>query len=116
MKLYKNDSFSEYELKNKRASYARIVDMLVGDIVLCNNLPEIDPSIWDNAEFDLDDEIYQYYLCNLNDYDKKIAQECGLLFTYSDLLDLDVLCVDHYGTSWDYVLTDCEITDNIEEI
>lgn len=27
----------------------------------------------------------------------------GLLFTYSDLLDKYILCVDHFGTSWDYV-------------
>lgn len=118
MKLYKSDNFSDFELKNKRASYARIVKMLVGDIVLCNKISEIDYSIWDNMEFELEegDEIYQWYLCDISDYDKKIAQEYGLLFTYSDLLDCDVLCVDHWGTSWDYVLTQCEITDNIDEI
>lgn len=118
MKLYTSDRFSDYELKHKKASYETIVKMLVGDIVLCNKIAEIDYSVWDNLEFELeeDDEIYQWYLCNISDYDKKIAKECGLLFTYSDLLDCDVLCVDHWGTSWDYVLTECEITDNIEEI
>jgi hypothetical protein len=29
-------------------------------------------------------------------------------YLYSDLLDLYILCVDHYGTSWDYVY--CETT------
>lgn len=34
----------------------------------------------------------------------------NLLFVYSPKLDLYVLCVDHYGTSWDYVvcITDLE--------
>lgn len=114
--LINNNKMNDYEIKNKRASYRTIVDYFVGDIVLCNNIPEVDLSVWDNAEFDLDDEIYQYYICDLNDYDKAKAQECGLLFSYSDLLDVDILCVNHYGTSWDYVLTECELTDNFDEI
>lgn len=32
-----------------------------------------------------------------------LEQTFGLLFTYSDLLDKYILCVDHFGTSWDYV-------------
>jgi hypothetical protein len=40
----------------------------------------------------------------------------GLLFTYSDLLDCDVLCVDHWGTSWDYVLTGVKLFDNYEDL
>ena len=35
----------------------------------------------------------------------------GVIMSYSNLLDCDVLCVDHYGTSWDYVLTDCDLVD-----
>lgn len=111
MEIYKSDRLGQYELENKKASYRTVVEYFVGDIVLCNNITEVDQSIWDNAEFDLDTEIYQWFLCNISDYNKAKAQECGLLFTYSDMLDCDVLCVPHWGTSWDYVLTDCDIVD-----
>lgn len=40
----------------------------------------------------------------------------GLIIGYSELLDCDVLMVDHFGTSWDYVMTEAEITTNIDEI
>jgi hypothetical protein len=30
-----------------------------------------------------------------------------LKYTYSDMLDCYILCVTHWGTSWDYV--ECEV-------
>ena len=38
-----------------------------------------------------------------------------IIISYSDMLECDVLLVDHYGTSWDYVSTNIDITDDIEE-
>lgn len=109
MELLMKDSMGEYEKEKGRASYKTIVEYFVGDIVLCNRIIEVDQSVYDNAEFDWDEEIYQWYLCDVSDFNKKKAKECGLLFSYSDLLECDVLCVNHYGTSWDYVLTDCKL-------
>lgn len=85
--------------------------------VLCNNLPSIDPSIYDNMEFSLYDEeteteneIYQWFITDCSEWDKNfLAEHFGLLFTYSDLLDCYILCVDHWGTSWDYVYTETDI-------
>ncbi len=117
MKILKNNKMNEYELEHKKASYKTIVDLYVNDLVLCNNIPEVDTSIWDNVTFDdYEIEIYQYYLCNLSDWQKQKALEAGLLLSYSNLLDLDILCVDHFGTSWDYVLTDVEIVENFEDL
>lgn len=135
------------------------VEWLHNDMVLCNNIPEIDPSIWDNMmpEIDISEaedpvecpscgavssihpyydpdgdvsydwecdncgliwnpedekdndgqeyrEIFQWFLTSCSEWDVKYLRETfGLLFTYSNLLDLYVLCVTHYGTSWDYV-------------
>ena len=40
----------------------------------------------------------------------------GIILSYSNLLECDVLCVDHWGTSWDYVLTDVKLFDSYEEL
>lgn len=63
-----------------------------------------------------DVEIYQYYLCNIGQWDKEQCLKAGLILSYSDMLDCDVLCVDHFGTSWDYILTDVKLFDNYEEL
>lgn len=78
--------------------------------VLCNNIPAIDETIYDNMRFSLEDEdgdyieIYQWFISDCSESDVRYLEDAfGLLFTYSDLLDCYILCVPHYGTSWDYV-------------
>lgn len=119
--LLKNDKMRQYEKEQGWASYRTIVERFIGDIVLCNNIADVDPSIWDNMEYSEDDEekdidIFQYCLCDVGQYDKEFCQKCGLIFSHSDMLKLDVLCVDHFGTSWDYVLTNCKLFDDYEEL
>ena len=53
------------------------------------------------------DEIFQYYIVD-NDYNLKEANE--ILF-YCEELDLTIWGVTHWGTAWDYVLTDIDISD-----
>ena len=92
-------------------SYAEAVHWLHNSYVLCNNIPQIDETIWDNMEFDLYDEetdcfedIYQYYITDCSQSDVEYLQKhFELKFTYSDKLDCYILCVDHFGTSWGYV-------------
>lgn len=105
------------------------------DLVMCNNLPEVDPSIFDNARFSLFyyedeegniyedpseydgepeelyekyEEIFQYFITNFSLDEVEWMEEhfSGIRFTYSDLLDCFILCVTHFGTSWDYVYCD----------
>ena len=116
--LLKNEKMGEYEKEQGKASYKTIVDYFIGDkIVLCNNIANIDDSIFYNMENDNEDvEIYQYYLCNIGQWDKEQCLKAGLILSYSDMLDCDVLCVNHFGTSWDYVLTDVKLFDNYEEL
>ena len=142
-KLYvKMEDRNEQEAKTGYASYKRVIERHIQDLVLCNNIVDVDPSIWDNMgdnayfyvdedgeyrtkeEYDNDttgeiheefEEFYQYYLCNVSNYDLKMLKEYGIIMSYSDMLDCDVLCVSHCGTSWDYVSTDVELTENIEE-
>ena len=127
-------------------NYSVAVNWLHNDFILCNNIPEIDPSVFDNMRFslyrddddqdddednyddekdtpsyelhhpDCDREIFQWYLTNCSDEDVAFLEEhFGLLFTYSDTLELYVLCVDHFGTSWSYVHCDTDLENAIRE-
>lgn len=131
-------------------NFAVAVNWCNNALILCNNIPQIDDSIWDNFEsiVDLDYEseydengneispecpgcpecgtamkqrgpdmvcpkcdygegeveIYQWYVTDCSKWDMEYLRDTfGLLFTYSDLLDCYILCVTHFGTSWDYV-------------
>lgn len=139
--LLKSEKMGDYEKEKGYASYRTIVERFIGDIVLCNNIVNIDENVGffesnikyynekgeeitedeyledDNAYSEEDTpEFYQYYLCNVGQWEKEQLQKMGIYLDYSNKLDCDVLCVDHYGTSWDYVLTDVKLFDTYEEL
>lgn len=55
-------------------------------------------------EQDCADEIFQYYI--VSDNGAEILKECNEIVFYNEELDMYVWGVTHWGTSWDYVLTD----------
>ena len=64
------------------------------------------------------EEIYQWFLTDCGEDDVEFLRlHFGLLFTYSDKLDLWVLCVTHFGTMWRGVdwETDLEQAEYIEK-
>lgn len=137
-----NEKMGKYELEQGYASYKTLVDYYIGDIVLCNNITEIDESVYENLnieekyynendeeiteeEYYNDDNAYcdnsipdffQFYLCNVSQWEVEQAKKAGLILSYSDKLDCEVLCVDHWGTSWDYVLMNVKLFDNYEDL
>lgn len=119
-KIFVNeDMLNDYEKENGVVSYKTLVNRIIGDnLVLCNNIENVDPTIFDSVDlYNENDDIYQFYLCNLNEYAIELNKKLGspLIIGYSEMLDLDVLMVDHFGTGWDYVLTDVEFTTDIKE-
>ena len=100
--------------RNIETTYLTAVNWLHNTRILCNDICNIDVLFWDNCRFELEEgeEIFQFFLTNCTESDVEFLEEhFGLLFAYSELLDLYVLCVDHYGTSWDCVTcyTDIEL-------
>ena len=126
LKFYINEKkLNKYEKENKRISYKTLIDYLFNDsLILCNNITKlfytdingeyIEPILKVGQDYDENDEpqdIYQYFIVdfpNFNlDFMKKYCQNEIILY-YIDFLDCYILGVDHFGTGWDYVLTDFE--------
>ena len=106
----------------KYTTYRIATQWLHNSFILCNNITEIDESIWDNCRFEYEDEdgnprdIFQYFITDASESDVEYLEENfpDLLFTYSEKLDCFVLCVDHCGTGWDHVPT--PVSDELVEI
>lgn len=60
------------------------------------------------------DEICQYYIVSDNGAD--ILKEIDEIVFYNDVLDMYVWGVTHWGTSWDYVLTNVRCNVGYEEV
>ena len=136
LKMFVNTKdLNEYEREHNKISYKRLVNRLFTDMILCNDITKLfyneiggkytEPEVEIGYECDENDEyidIYQYFIVDFNSYTyeyilKKYAKQLGneFILYYIDQLDLYVLGVTHFGTGWDYVLTDIEPTDNINE-
>lgn len=107
------DEFTE-EMTGKpvRCTYAQIF-YPDSNMILCNSIPEAFPEMWEYIEngSDYDEEndeyreIYQYYI--IDDMTAQRLKECtDEIIFYIEKLDLHVLGVTHWGTSWEYTGTE----------
>lgn len=83
-----------------------------GDTLTPEEFDELDPEEQENY-WEYYNEIYQYYI--ISDYGAEILRDfTDEIVFYNDELGLYVWGVTHYGTSWDYVLTDirCNVKEN----
>ena len=118
IKMYNNKVFgykvSDYGLENGYLDYYTL-SKIVGDSVLNNAvIPYIGYYEWELAngyeedEYGNFEEVYQYYIISdngaqfLQDYTDEIVY-------YHSELDMYVWGITHFGTSWDYVLTDIKL-------
>lgn len=98
-------------------TYKLAVEWRGNSIIRCNHIFQIDNSLIENARFNMYDsddnpiEIFQTYITDCTESDVEyLEKHFGLLFTYSDLLECYILCVDHYGTDWGYVIVETDLT------
>lgn len=93
----------------RQTTYDKAVKFLHNNYILCNDITNLEDDYLD-FRFDLDsnDTIFQFFLTDCSEDDVNFLEKTfNLKFAHSEKLDLYVLCVDHFGTSWDYVPCDC---------
>lgn len=100
---------NSYELVNNRLSYK---NLFYNDdsLILCNNIADDYEYLELQSGFNNDDEyleVYQYYI--ITDNLAKRLIEINEIVYYHEKLDIYVLGVTHFGTSWHYVLTDLKL-------
>ena len=111
-------------MKKLSTNYRVATKWLNNSLVMCNHIGEVDPEIYDNMRFSLEDEetgeyreVYQWFITDCSEFDVCFLEEhFGLLFTYSPLLDCYILAVDHYGTAWDYVFCETDLEQAAREL
>lgn len=125
LKFYCNlEDLNKEEKRTNRISYRRLIER-IGKVWLFNKAPELSNYDFEyevgtdyDEENDEYTEIYQYYLIDADNYTLEKLREINcddVIIAYSETLEEYVLMVDHYGTSWDYVMTSFEPTENLGE-
>ena len=115
-KYFYGNQVSEYGLQHNRVDYATLAKSF--DAVLNNEIIPATAGLvgeWEcvngceyDDETDEYSEIFQYYI--ISDAGYQILSDCtDEIVWYNDTLDMYVWGVTHYGTSWNYVLTDIRI-------
>ena len=97
--------------KKTYISYRNAIKYFGNSYVLCNNISEIDDSIFysdnnivNDGFYDSENEIFQYFISDCSQTDAEyLNQYFGIQFLFSEKLDCYILPVFHFGTSWDYV-------------
>lgn len=105
-----------YEKENGVISLYNLMQIYDVRMVLCNNIVRVDEELeWDNYDLVYDEEedrfveIFQYFLTY--ERDKELFERLGYPTAWSNVLEVWVVGITHFGTGWDYVLTDVPIED-----
>lgn len=100
---------SDYGVEHGYLDYKALSE-IVGDCILNNTIRSETMEDWElvHGEFGEYDQIYQDYI--VSDYGYKFLEEhTDEIVFHNEKLDLYIWGVTHFGTSWDYVLTDIEV-------
>ncbi len=98
---------SEYGLKKGRLDYQTLRQM-IGACILNNTIREATMTDWEMVSGTFDNAIMSDYIISKYGYEVLKEYTDELVF-YNENLDVYVWAVDHYGTSWNYVLTDIKL-------
>lgn len=137
LKFYINniEELNEYEKEQNKISFKRLVNKLFTDMILCNDITKIfyadingnyiEPEYIIGTDYNEENEeyldVYQYFIVDFSSYTydlfEKYKKQLGeeFILYYINELDIYILGVTHFGTGWDYVLTDIEPTTNLDE-
>lgn len=98
------DNFAEIEELNERISELMLDNDNDEHTEEINELQEKIDELEEEENDSRNVDIYQYYI--VSDRGAEILKEINEIVFYNDAFDMYVWGVTHWGTSWDYVLTD----------
>lgn len=113
MKLYGNKVYgvevSKYGLENGYLDYLTL-SKIVGPCIMNNYLRAETMEDWEIVAGDLEHDIYQDYI--ISEYGHEfLAENTDELVFYNDKLNIYIWGIAHFGTSWDYVLTNVKLVE-----
>lgn len=118
-----------YYMDTDTVNFRTLIKFLFTDMNLCNLITQDYEYFTIEIGNDYDEEtgesadIFQYYIVNCDNWRieqyknwlEENEKESDIILYHDDNLDVDVLGVTHFGTSWDYVPTSIEIERETKE-
>lgn len=118
-----------YYMDTDRVNFRTLVNFLFTDMILCNNITQDYEYFTTELGDDYDREtgesadIYQYFIVDcdnwrIEQYQKWLEEnkkESDIILYYDDKLEVYILGVTHFGTSWDCVPTSIKIEREVGE-
>ena len=102
---------SKYGLESGYLDYRTLAE-IVGDRILNNNIMEfVGYDDWDLVNGDDEQEVYQYYIISQQGYEILDYIAPSEIVYFNEELDMFLWGITHFGTSWDYVLTDLKLVE-----
>ena len=104
---YGDLELNDFEKEHKRLSYSNMLKVFTDEFILNNKVAS--RFAFDYLdESKMDAEIFQYYIISSHSAGE-LQEHTNEVILYNEGLDIYLLGVTHFGTSWDYVLTDIKI-------
>lgn len=98
---------SSYGLENGYLDYLALAN-IVGPHILNNTVRSETLEDWEMVNGEFRKMVFQDYI--ISDYGYEfLAEYTDELVFYNEKLDIYVWAITHFGTSWDYVLTDVKL-------
>ena len=98
---------SNYGLENGHLDYLTL-SKIIGDCILNNTLRSETMEDWEMVAGDFCDAIYQDYIISEYGYEF-LAEHTNETVFYNEKLDVYIWGITHFGTSWNYVLTNVKL-------
>ena len=104
---YGDLELNDFEKEYKRLSYSNMLKVFTDGFILNNKVAS--RFAFDYLdESKMDAKIFQYYIISSHSAGE-LQEHTNAVILYNEGLDIYLLGVTHFGTSWDYVLTDIKI-------
>ena len=98
---------SDYGIENGRLDYQALANIL-GNVIHNDYVREVVSEDWELVSGYSDEEVSQDFIITRNGYEILKEYTDELVF-YNDRLNMYIWGVTHFGTSWNYVLTDIKL-------